>query len=325
VVVASGCRASKIVRSLQASQPDLHIVGVFTEDIPEIWETDLPSILGDFSALPQLRASLAGYAIVALPHIQHVTARKVFEEYCHSFQRVVFIPDHLGTSCLEVSTREMRGDLGLEIKQRNHRVLSIFLKRAFDIVFSLMLIVLFAPMWIGLIFLVRQCSSGSIFFAHTRHGRNGKTFPALKFRTMVSNADEVLKRYLEQNPSELREWLDTHKLRTDPRVTSIGKFLRRYSIDELPQLVNVLKGEMSIVGPRPIVRAEIQRYGSGYELYKKMPPGLTGLWQISGRSNTSYAQRVAFDEYYVRNWSLWMDLYILSCTVRAVFSAEGAY
>jgi lipopolysaccharide/colanic/teichoic acid biosynthesis glycosyltransferase len=146
-----------------------------------------------------------------------------------------------------------------------------------------------------------------------------------KFRTMVSDADEVLEDYLEQNPVAKREWDDNHKLKDDPRVTRVGKFLRRSSLDELPQLINILTGEMSLVGPRPIVEAEIANYGRYYQVYQQVKPGLTGLWQISGRNDVDYQLRVQMDYTYVRNWSVWLDLYILVNTPFAVLSGTGAY
>jgi lipopolysaccharide/colanic/teichoic acid biosynthesis glycosyltransferase len=142
---------------------------------------------------------------------------------------------------------------------------------------------------------------------------------------MVMNADRILESHLQRHPEHRLEWQRDHKLKEDPRVTGVGRWLRRYSLDELPQLVNILTGHMSLVGPRPIVQSEIARYATSYDLYTRVPPGLTGLWQVSGRNNTTYNERVAFDEYYIRNWSIWMDIYILTRTFQAVFQAEGAY
>ena len=155
--------------------------------------------------------------------------------------------------------------------------------------------------------------------------RDGATFTAWKFRTMVRNASEVLARHLERNPALRQEWDRSHKLRHDPRVTAAGRVLRRTSLDELPQIWNVLRGEMSVVGPRPIVADEIALYGEAYELYTRVRPGITGLWQVSGRNDLPYEKRVQLDTYYIRNWSPWLDLYILARTVAAVLMARGAY
>ena len=142
---------------------------------------------------------------------------------------------------------------------------------------------------------------------------------------MYPDADEKLKTYLESNPELQAEWDATHKLKKDPRVTRVGHFLRKSSLDELPQLINVLKGEMSLVGPRPIVDDEIKFYGKQYHIYCEVLPGMTGLWQISGRSDTSYVSRVHLDEYYVRNWSIWLDYYIIAHTGMVVLLSKGSY
>jgi lipopolysaccharide/colanic/teichoic acid biosynthesis glycosyltransferase len=142
---------------------------------------------------------------------------------------------------------------------------------------------------------------------------------------MVANADEVLAKYLAKDPVLADEWRRDHKLRHDPRITRVGRFLRKTSLDELPQLWNILCGDMSLVGPRPIVEGEIGKYGEAFDLYTRVRPGVTGLWQVSGRNNTTYQERIEFDEFYVKNWSVWLDFYILGQTVKAVLLAEGAY
>ena len=142
---------------------------------------------------------------------------------------------------------------------------------------------------------------------------------------MAPNADKVLQDYLAKDPAMAEEWAKTHKLRNDPRITKAGRWLRKTSLDELPQVWNVLKGELSFVGPRPIVEGEIKKYGeAGFALYTRVLPGLTGFWQISGRSNTSYEQRVELDSYYIRNWSVWLDIYIIACTPRALLDTSSA-
>jgi lipopolysaccharide/colanic/teichoic acid biosynthesis glycosyltransferase len=148
---------------------------------------------------------------------------------------------------------------------------------------------------------------------------------AWKFRSMVQNADEVLCEYLDGHPDFREEWEWNHKLKNDPRITWIGRLLRHTSLDELPQLWNALKQEMSLVGPRPIVQEEIRRYGEDFLLYQMVTPGITGLWQVSGRNNVSYERRISLDSYYVRNWSVWLDLWVLARTIRVVLKGDGAY
>lgn len=199
------------------------------------------------------------------------------------------------------------------------------LKRMFDLTIIAMFSPVLVPVMAVLYLLVRFTSPGPVFYSQQRLGRGGKKFRAWKFRSMVVNADAVLKDYLAQNPAMREEWEATQKLKNDPRVTWIGKIIRKTSLDELPQIWNVLVGEMSLVGPRPIVESEIPKYGDFYVHYSSVPPGITGLWQINGRNNTTYEERVAYDSYYVRNWSMWFDLHILACTAKVVLLREGAY
>ncbi len=187
------------------------------------------------------------------------------------------------------------------------------------------LIVLAIPMLV-ITGMIKFLSPGPAFFGHTRIGQHGRQFKAWKFRTMVTNGDEVLEKHLAENPAARSEWERDQKLRNDPRVLgTLGRVLRKWSLDELPQLWNVLRGEMSLVGPRPIVYSEIAKYSRGYLAYSHMLPGITGLWQISGRNNTSYATRVSIDEHYARNWSPWLDLWVLMKTPIVVITRNGAY
>ena len=198
-------------------------------------------------------------------------------------------------------------------------------KRTIDIGLTVVGGLMLLP-WILLIaVLVRFYSTGPALYCQERIGRDGRKFKAWKFRTMISNADGVLEEYLAAHPQLREEWERDHKLQDDPRVTRIGRLLRKTSLDELPQLWNVLRGEMSLVGPRPIVDAEVVKYGDSFEHFCSVSPGLTGLWQVSGRNNTTYAERVELDSYYARNWSPWLDLYILVLTVKVVLFREGAY
>jgi Undecaprenyl-phosphate galactose phosphotransferase WbaP len=197
-------------------------------------------------------------------------------------------------------------------------------KRAFDLAAAAAALLLLWPLMVVTAMLVRR-DGGPALYAHGRIGLNGRRFRCLKFRTMVSDADRVLQAYLAASPEKAEEWARDRKLRDDPRLTPLGRFLRKSSIDELPQLINVLKGEMSLVGPRPIVESEQALYGQDLGFYMQVRPGITGLWQVSGRNNVCYTHRVALDGWYVRNWSLWHDIAILCGTVRAVLRWEGAY
>ena len=181
-----------------------------------------------------------------------------------------------------------------------------------------------APLMIIISLMVFLHDGGPIFFAHRRVGRGGRSFPCLKFRSMATDAEARLEKLLAADPEAQQEWAASHKLRADPRITRIGDFLRRSSLDELPQLINVLRGEMSLVGPRPVVHAESAHYGHWFESYCSVRPGITGLWQVSGRSDVCYRRRVALDVLYVRRKSLAMDFGILVQTVPAVLLHRGS-
>jgi exopolysaccharide production protein ExoY len=198
------------------------------------------------------------------------------------------------------------------------------LKRALDVIGATLLGVVFAPLILAVAVLLRR-EGGPVIFRHRRVGRNGKAFDCLKFRSMVPDADRVLRQLLERHPELMAEWLRDHKLRYDPRVTGVGRFLRRTSLDELPQLWNVIRGEMSLVGPRPVVREELLRYGRHLHRYLAAKPGVTGLWQVTGRNDTDYRRRVVLDVYYVRRQSVLLDLYILMKTTQVVLGGSGAY
>ncbi len=198
-------------------------------------------------------------------------------------------------------------------------------KRVADWALALLIGIMVLPLAALIASAIRLTSPGPIFYGQKRIGRDRTPFLAWKFRTMHTNADEVLERHLASDPALRAEWEKDHKLKNDPRVTSVGRFLRKTSLDELPQLWNILVGEMSLVGPRPIVEAEAAKYGPQFERYLSVPPGLTGLWQVSGRNWTTYEERIRLDAHYVENWSLTFDAYILARTVKAVVTGHGAY
>lgn len=200
---------------------------------------------------------------------------------------------------------------------------TISLKRAFDIVGAMVGICLFAPIML-FVYLVLMVDGGRPIFAHRRLGLNGREFYCYKFRSMVPNADEVLAEYLASHPAAKAEWDERHKLENDCRITRVGRFIRRKSLDELPQFINVLLGDMSLVGPRPIILSEVRHYSAHIFSYCRCRPGLTGLWQVSGRSDISYADRVRLDEQYVREQGLWMDIVIVFRTIFVVVGGRGA-
>lgn len=205
-----------------------------------------------------------------------------------------------------------------------HTVVGGRSKRLLDIAVASLAITALSPLLLLLALLVRRADNGPALYGQIRVGVGGRTFRCLKFRSMIIDSDARLADHLSSNPAAAREWKLNRKLRDDPRVTGIGKFLRKTSLDELPQLFNVVRGEMSLVGPRPVVPSELDHYGLARVHYLRARPGLTGLWQVSGRSHTSYKQRVEFDRIYVNRWSLWRDIAILLKTVPVLLLRSGA-
>lgn len=195
-------------------------------------------------------------------------------------------------------------------------------KRAMDLILASAALVILAPMLLIIGALIKTTMGGPVIFAHERIGNRGRPFRCLKFRSMAANAAERLRLYLETHPDAAQEWAQSQKLRHDPRVTTIGHVLRKASLDELPQLVNIIRGEMSFVGPRPVIAKELERYGVAAREYISTRPGLTGMWQVSGRSGLTYEQRVALDVRYVRTWSLWLDVTIIFKTFPAVLKLD---
>lgn len=307
VVFGSGLAAQRVARTLKNRHLGVRVTAV---------------IENTAASLPP---SSAHYAIIATTERPEMGLQRMIQDCCKGFRHVLLVPDLPGVCSLGITAREIGGEVGLEVPQRLFHRSARIAKRSLDLLLALPILLTLIPIFVLIAIAIKLTSRGPVFYCHTRYGHNGRTFKALKFRTMVQNGDSVLKEHFQKYPADLTAWQCNQKLRRDPRVTKIGNFLRRYSLDELPQVINVLLGEMSLVGPRPIVASEIEKYGRGYGLYTRVRPGITGLWQVSGRNNTTYQERVGFDEYYVRNWSIWLDTYILIRTVKAVIRAEGAY
>jgi exopolysaccharide production protein ExoY len=260
------------------------------------------------------RASLPQPHIVETTHAHSVETAQTMADGNHPTAESLDAPLRRG-----LRSEDIKPPIARPVRLRGAQTV----KRALDIVGALVLALLFSPLMIlASIVLAR---TGSVLYRHRRVGAGGKMFECLKFRTMVPDADRLLHELLAQDDNLMAEWLHHHKLRHDPRVTPIGRFLRRTSLDELPQLWNVLRGEMSLVGPRPVIREELLRYGRASATYLAVRPGITGLWQTMGRNDTNYRRRVTRDVYYVRNQTVLLDMYILAKTVRVVLAGDGAY
>ncbi len=263
---------------------------------------------------------IAAVAEMDTPELQQILSRASL------IPNLVVVNSKLSMPTLWPDSFDAAGLAAVHIRDRMLFPFQRHSKRLMDIVLSALLLVLCLPLYLGIFVWVRIKSDGVVLFRHQRIGRSGKLFSAWKFRTMVPDASDVLVEYLAANPSASAEWNEFHKLKNDPRVIpGVGAFLRRTSLDELPQLWNVLIGEMSLVGPRPVYTMdEIRMYGELYPLYLRLRPGITGLWQVSGRNNTTFADKVRLDTYYSMNWSLWLDYFILLRTVRTVLTRAGS-
>ncbi|MBQ4133372.1 MAG: undecaprenyl-phosphate galactose phosphotransferase WbaP [Desulfovibrionaceae bacterium] len=264
------------------------------------------------------------YALIDLQALSSADSAYMGRLSCH-FKKTFFVFPFLTSLNCWTGLTDLGGYFVLETRQKLLDIRRQYMKRVIDLLLTFLGAIVFISLTAVIAVLIKWEDGGPVFFAHRRIGKGGKEIRVLKFRTMLPNAEEVLAQKLAENPDLAKEWAENHKLKNDPRITGVGRWLRKTSLDELPQVWNVLKGELSFVGPRPIVNAEIEKYGDdAFDLYKRVLPGLTGYWQISGRSSTTYKQRVQLDSYYIRNWSVWLDIYIIACTPRALLRTGDA-
>lgn len=266
--------------------------------------------------------------IIAIPNLEKNKLLDLVEDIQPLVRNLMFVPNTVGIPVINLEVKKIYESNMLLLSIRNNlaKKTNRRIKRIFDIVFSLLTMVIIIPVSIVVIVLIMIESPGAApIFKHYRVGKGGILFPCYKFRSMIPKAQEKLKVYLKNNPEAQKEWNKYFKLKNDPRITKIGRFIRKTSIDELPQFINVLKGEMSWVGPRPIIEDEIHYYGKYIKDYYSVLPGITGMWQVNGRSNTGYKERVSLDVWYVRNWSIWIDIALIIKTIKAVLFGKGAY
>lgn len=303
----------------------LKIIGVVTESATELTEFEGVPVLGTLADVERIAAAYPGsYAIVPEDPDQ-CGHNNLVAHLDRLFTRIIMLPNADALSKRWATARDIGGMVGLEMRQNlldNNRLLA---KRTLDFCAALGGLLALSPFFLIMAVWIKTDSKGPVFFGHTRIGMDGKPIKVWKFRTMATNGAEVLARLLKEDEGCRKEWEESQKLRNDPRITKAGKFLRKTSLDELPQLWNVLRGDLSLVGPRPIVEEEKDRYKDSYALYSRIRPGITGLWQISGRNLTSYDRRIDLDSYYVRNWSIWFDIYILAKTIPVVLTGHGAF
>ena len=329
ILIGAGLTAERLINFWQEDLGYRYKIVGLIDDHPV--SKDLPKkfpILGGFDEARRIiRAANVKTVIIAAPGLGKEKLQTLISEIQPHVKNISFVPDLIGTPMSSVEPAILFSEKILMLNLRNNlsRPYNRALKRIFDLVMTIVGGLMISPVLLVIALAVAIDNRGRIIFAHRRVGAAGKKFPCYKFQTMVPDAEAKLKKYLAENPEAKREWEETFKLTNDPRVTKLGNFLRRTSLDELPQLWNVIRGEMSLVGPRPIVQAEVPRYGKNIREYYMVLPGITGMWQVSGRSDTTYPERVAMDTWYVRNWSVWIDLMYLFKTVKAVFYGKGAY
>lgn len=285
-------------------------------------------VLGGFADVENVvRQTGVQNILIAAPGLEQEKLTQLIYKVQPLVKNMGIIPNLVGIPMggIEVESLFNEKLMLLRLKNNLARPLNRYIKTMFDFVVTLVGAILISPLLLFIALWIYKDSPGPVIFKHMRIGKNGKPFPCYKFRSMCVDAKAKLEELLQNDPEVKEEWEHGFKLKNDPRVTKSGAFLRKTSLDELPQIFNVLKGEMSLVGPRPIIQEELERYGEYVGDYLMVKPGITGMWQVSGRSDIDYTERVLLDSWYVRNWSIWIDLVMLFKTVAVVLFRKGAY
>jgi Undecaprenyl-phosphate galactose phosphotransferase WbaP len=328
VVFGTGEAGIRAVECLRR-QPSLGVKPVTVVDFGRTdWSQfrDLAVVRSTAHLRSRAESGTLSYAVIAAGDSTPDELREVMERQVKPyFPCVLIFQDKFERIGFNGRMRSVSDFFALEVIMSGSNSSEHLGKRILDIAGSILAFVLLSPLFALIALAIKLDSPGPVFYGHKRVGRHEAPFYAWKFRTMSANQQGVLEAYFKKNPEGEKEWRESMKLRDDPRVTPLGRFLRRTSLDELPQLWNVLVNDMSLVGPRPIVEAEIERYGDSYASYTSVKGGITGLWQISGRNDVSYDMRVRLDRFYSSNWSLWLDLYIICQTIIVVLFRRGAY
>jgi undecaprenyl-phosphate galactose phosphotransferase len=282
-------------------------------------------VLGKLSEIESwVQEKKVGDVVIAMPGVSRGELLEVVSLCEGVVDEIRVIPDMFGLATVGVKAEDLDGILLFDMEWNLAKSHNIFVKRVIDIILSSFAIAILSPLMAFISIKIRRGSKGPVIFSQKRLWKGKSTFDFLKFRTMYLNGDERLSKFLKENPQARKEWEEFAKIKSgDPRVTKFGGWLRRYSLDELPQLINVLRGKMSLVGPRPYLPREFEKMGGYRKTILKALPGMTGLWQVSGKSELSLEDRLRLEEYYVRNWSLWLDFVILVKTVKVVWRGEG--
>jgi Undecaprenyl-phosphate galactose phosphotransferase WbaP len=325
MVIGAGKTGKELIKSL-IKNPNLgYKPAVAIDNDVDNWgyAHNVP-IIGDFTVIPEITQNLnIQHAIFAMPEENSKKQNEFIKKYSKYFAYTYFIPDYFISSQLWVSSFNLGGILGMEVRQRLLNPMAKFKKRIFDLVCTTILSIVVLPVFLLISLLILIDSRGKIFFYQERVGVNGSRFKVIKFRTMYKDAEARLQNLIAHDKKIKEEYELYHKLKNDPRVTKIGKVLRKFSLDELPQLWNIYRGDMSLIGPRAMMPWEQYQMNGHRTLILQVKPGLTGLWQVTDRNDTTFEERMPINIYYIRNWSIFLDIHILARTVSVVLLGKG--
>ncbi len=325
MIVGAGREAASLIKSLLKNRTLGYRPVVAVDNDYEKWGyIQKVPVAGGFEIIPELAKKLnITHAVIAMPHASHKLQHDIIKKYSNYFKTTLFIPEYFINSNLWVASCDLSGVLGMEVRRQLLHKSSQIKKRIFDLALTSFLMLLSVPLFLIIAVLIKLDSRGKVFFMQERVGAGDTKFKVIKFRTMFVDAEERLQELINKDQNKKREWEVYHKISNDPRITPVGRFLRKYSLDELPQLWNILRGEMSLIGPRALMPWEKYQM-NGYESFiLQVKPGLTGLWQVTDRNNTTFEERLPINVYYIRNWSIFLDIYIVARTIYVVMAGEG--
>lgn len=328
LIIGGGKTAEVLVKGIKDNYGEMYkIIGIL-EDYERNEELRQYPVLGGFRDAERIIKERAiNNVVIAAPGLAQNDIISLVNRVQPLVHNLSIVPNLIAIPMSGIKAERFFNEKIMLLRLKNNLAspLNRWIKYTFDFICTLIGTVIISPLLLLIAAGIYFDSPGPVIFKHIRIGKNGKAFGCYKFRTMCMDADKKLAELLANDTAARAEWERDFKLKDDPRVTKVGKFLRKTSLDELPQIFNVLKGEMSLVGPRPVVEAELEKYGEYLDDYLMVRPGITGMWQVNGRSDTTYEERVHMDSWYVRNWSIWIDIMLLWRTVRSVIKCEGAY
>lgn len=329
LIVGAGLTADAVVREFRKdSGLNYEVIGFLEDHEPKTEYILEYPILGGFADLEKVvNETGVQHVLIAAPGLPQEQLASLLYRAQSICSDVGVVPNLVAVPMSNVQAESYYDAriMILHVQNNLSKWTNRAVKRIFDVVMTIVGGLLIFPILLGVAFWVYRDSPGPVIYKHRRVGKDGKEFDCYKFRSMCVDSAERLQKLLESDPEARKEWETSFKLKNDPRITRSGAFLRKTSLDELPQLLNVLKGEMSLVGPRPIVQKEVPRYGEYIKEYYMVQPGITGMWQVSGRSDIDYPERVQMDSWYVHNWSVWLDILMLWRTIKVVAGRKGAY